>query len=100
MESWAFASVIAHEYKRYGGRWVPYVAYGLASLVSAARFTAERHFASDIVAGAGMGWFIGRFVYQTHEDHAEHQHSWTRLHLVPGLDPATRTYSASLHFGN
>ena len=39
---------------------MPYVAYGLASVVSAARFTAQKHYASDIVAGAAMVWFIGR----------------------------------------
>jgi len=100
IETWAFASVIAHEYKHKGGRWVPFVAYGLASLVSAARFTADRHYLSDVVAGAGIGYFIGRFVYQTHEDHAEHKHAWTHPRVVPGLDPATRTYSASLLFGN
>ena len=96
IESWAVASVIAHEYKRGGGRWVPYVAYGLASAVSAARFSAQRHYLSDIAAGAGMGWFIGRYVYQTHQDHASHHHSGPPLSIVPEFDPLTRSYAVAL----
>ena len=100
MESWALASVIAHEYKHHGGRFVPYVAYGLASVVSAARFAAQRHYASDIVAGGAMGWFIGRYVYQTHEDHAEHHHAWAHPQIVPSVDPVTRSYLVSLQFAH
>ncbi len=98
--TWAFASVIAHEYKNHGGKWVPFVAYGLATAVSGARFAAQRHFASDIVAGAGMGWFIGRYVYQTHEDHAAHHHAWAHPQLVPSVEPGTaHCYAATLRFG-
>jgi membrane-associated phospholipid phosphatase len=97
IESWALASVVAHEYKRNGGRFVPYVAYGLASVVSAARFAAQKHYASDIVAGGVMGWFIGRYVYQTHEDHAAHHHAF-QPKVIPSVDPATRSYSVSLYF--
>lgn len=99
IESWALASLIAHEYRKKGARWVPYVAYGLAGVVSAARFTAQRHYASDILAGAGIGWFIGRYVYQTHEDHLAHKHAWMQPQVVPGVDPITRTYSVALRFG-
>jgi membrane-associated phospholipid phosphatase len=100
IEAWALASVIAHEYKHGGGEFVPYVAYGLATVVSAARFTAQKHYASDIVAGAAMGWFIGRYVYQTHEDHAAHQRVWARPQIVPSVDPGTRSYLVSVRFGN
>ena len=51
-------------------KWVPFVAYGLASVVSTARFAAQQHYASDIVAGGAIGWFIGTYVYKTHENHA------------------------------
>ena len=70
--SFALASVIA---KEYGNRkWVPYVAYGLATVVGGARYSARQHYASDIFAGAAMGFFIGRFVVNTHEAHAGHHH--------------------------
>src|ERR1017187_2198552 len=90
IESWALASVIAHEYQH--TKWVPVLAYGLAGVVSAARFTAQQHYASDIVCGGAMGWFIGRFVYQTHMDHAIHQHAWLTPRMMPQVDPGSRTY--------
>jgi membrane-associated phospholipid phosphatase len=31
--------------------------------VCASRFAARKHFASDVVIGAAIGWFIGDFVY-------------------------------------
>jgi hypothetical protein len=97
IESWALASVIAHEYGR-GSKVVPIIAYSLASVVSAARYTAQRHYASDIFAGAAMGWFIGRYVYQTHMDHSIHKHGWLQPQIMPEFDPRTRTYSAALVF--
>lgn len=98
-ESWAFASVVAHEYGR-GSKIVPIVAYSLATVVSAARITANRHYASDVVAGAAIGYFIGRYVYRTHMDHAIHKHGWLQPQIVPEFDPRTRTYSAALLFNH
>jgi membrane-associated phospholipid phosphatase len=89
IESWALASVVAHEYSH--KKWVPFVAYGLASVVSTARFAAQQHYASDIVAGGAMGWFIGRYVYQTHEDHALHQRH-LQPRISPILSPSAGTY--------
>ena len=63
-ESFALASVIAHRYRN--RKAVVIAAYGLATLVSASRFSGQKHFASDVVAGGAMGWFIGRHVYETH----------------------------------
>ena len=50
--SWALASVIAHEYSHH--KIVPILAYGLATVVSTARFAAQKHYASDIVVGGAM----------------------------------------------
>jgi len=101
--TWSVASVIAHEYQHTpGARWVPWVAYGLAGTVSVARWAAEKHYASDILAGGAMGWFIGRYVYQTHEDTAIHRH---QMHLapsgfVPAFAPQTGTYGLALNWGS
>jgi len=70
--AFALASVVSHEYSEH--KWVPFVAYGLATVTGAARFTAQQHYASDILAGGAVGWFIGRYVFQTHRDHARHIH--------------------------
>lgn len=61
IETWALASVLAHEYPH--KKIVPILGYTLAMAVTGSRFAARRHFASDVVAGAAMGWFIGDFVY-------------------------------------
>jgi membrane-associated phospholipid phosphatase len=98
IESWALASLIAHEYSHQ--KFVPVLVYGLAGVVSVARFTAQQHFASDIVAGGAMGWFIGRYVYQTHMDHSIHKHAWAQPRITPIFQPAGGTYGVALAFGN
>jgi membrane-associated phospholipid phosphatase len=64
IESFALASVIAHRWRQ--KKAVVIAAYGLATLVSASRFSGQKHFASDIVAGGVMGWFIGTHVFEAH----------------------------------
>jgi membrane-associated phospholipid phosphatase len=39
------------------------VAYGLASVVVVSRVGARRHFPGDVLAGAGIGWFMGDYLY-------------------------------------
>lgn len=68
IETWTLASVIAHEYPR--PRIIPIAIYTYALGIGAARFVARAHFASDIVAGATLGWFIGDFVYRNRHDAA------------------------------
>ena len=100
MMSWSFASLISHEYK--GGKVVPAIAYSLASVVSVSRFTAQKHFASDIVAGGAMGWFIGKYVFQQHLDPAIHKRYDPNLRsryvpeINPTFDPRAHAYGLSL----
>jgi membrane-associated phospholipid phosphatase len=93
VEAWAMASVVAHEYRN--RKFVPFVAYGLASLVSTARFGARQHYASDLVAGGAMGYFIGRYVVNTHEAHAAHHHGV----ITPIVQPSNRTFGLAVSFG-
>lgn len=65
--SFALATVFAYEYGR-EHPWVPYVSYGLASVVTASRLSAQKHWASDVFVGGTMGFLIGRYVYKTHHD--------------------------------
>jgi membrane-associated phospholipid phosphatase len=60
VNTWALASVIAHEYPK---PLVKVVVYGLASTVVIARVGARRHFPGDVMAGASLGWFMGDYVY-------------------------------------
>ena len=58
----AVATVFAERYD-----WpVGVVAYGLAAAVSASRVYNDQHFASDVVAGALIGWGIGHFLNRRH----------------------------------
>jgi membrane-associated phospholipid phosphatase len=97
IEVWSLASVISYEYGH--TKVVPIVACALAGVVSAARFTAQQHFASDIVAGGAMGWFIGRYVWKTHQDHALHPHKGLKAHFMPQFQPSTRTYALGVTIG-
>jgi len=74
------------------------VAYSLAAVVSASRIAAQKHFASDIFVGGAMGWFIGRYVYETHMSHLAHKHSSLMPLVVPEVQVATQTYGVKLLF--
>ncbi len=88
INSVALASVIAHEY--HDKKWVPFVAYGLAGTVVMSRFAARKHFASDVVLGSAMGWFIGDFVYAKRHNEGAAPHSalqWVLAHVRLGGAP-------------
>jgi membrane-associated phospholipid phosphatase len=59
MVAFSLATIIA---RRYGNhRWVPYAAYGLASVVGFSRLTLNVHFLSDVFMGGALGYSISRF---------------------------------------
>lgn len=71
--AFAIATVFAERYgpKRHEPgsarrRWVPWVAYGLASLVGFSRVTQQAHFPSGTFAGAALGYFIAHGVVLQH----------------------------------
>lgn len=86
IETWTLASVIAHEYPR--PRIIPIAMYTYALGIGAARFVARAHFASDIVAGAALGWFIGDFAYRRRHDAA-----------LDAREPAWKRALAHVHVG-
>ena len=59
--TWAFASVVAHEYPN---PWAEFGAYGLALGTSLARAASEQHFLSDAFVGSLIGYQIGRQIYK------------------------------------
>lgn len=65
--AWSLATIVAQEY----GHHRPLVqagAYGLAAAVSVSRYTARKHFLSDVLVGSALGYGIGRFVYHKHHN--------------------------------
>jgi membrane-associated phospholipid phosphatase len=96
IQIWTIASLLDHEYKH--KKIVGITAYSLAGIVSAARIAARKHFSSDVVAGGTMGWFIGRYVYETHMSHLAHKHSSLMPMVVPQINPLQRRYAFALIF--
>jgi membrane-associated phospholipid phosphatase len=94
IETWSLASVISYEYGH--TKFVPIIACALASVVTVARFGAQQHYASDLLAGGAMGWFIGRYVWKTHQDHAIHPHGKIQAQIVPQLQPSSGTYALAV----
>lgn len=54
----AFAAAAALD-RETSARWVPWVAYPLAGLVGWSRIHDDRHWTSDVVAGAALGAWVG-----------------------------------------
>ena len=58
--AWSWASVMAWSYR--DKKWVPPLAYGIASAVSIGRLAQNEHWVSDVAVGSLMGYAIGRFI--------------------------------------
>ena len=95
-QAWAVATVIANEYKH--RRAVQVAAYGIATAVSVARFTGQKHYLSDVVAGSALGYAIGRYVYSAHHqdelDPTVSKSAWPRI--TPEFNRGARQYGVAL----
>jgi membrane-associated phospholipid phosphatase len=58
--SFAFAAAIAHRYPH--KPWVVWGSYALATGLSVARLPAKKHYASDILVGAAIGYATGTYL--------------------------------------
>jgi membrane-associated phospholipid phosphatase len=67
-EAFALASVISDHYD---SLWVQVPAYGLASAVGYARLNNNRHWPSDVLAGAAIGTFVGKTVVRFNQKHRQ-----------------------------
>jgi hypothetical protein len=65
-EAFAGATMVSMEYgKKY--KWVPYAAFGTASVVGAMRIANNKHYLSDVLFGAGLGILSTKIAYWTHQ---------------------------------
>ena len=78
-QAFAVASVIAAHYDQ---AWVKCTSYSVAGLVGLARTYHQAHFASDVVAGALIGTFVGQSVVEYNE-----QRRAGKIALLPELAP-------------
>ena len=60
MNSWAAAVAIARS--RDCPKWLAITSYAMATGVSISRWTAHKHFVSDVVVGGVMGGLIGNYI--------------------------------------
>src|SRR5258708_6392200 len=58
--SFAFAAVIAQRYPK--NKWAKWGAYALATGVSLSRYPAKKHYPSDILIGATLGYVTGTYL--------------------------------------
>jgi len=58
--SFAFAALVAHRYPK--NKWVKWGAYALATGVSLSRYPAKKHYPSDILIGATLGYLTGTYL--------------------------------------
>jgi membrane-associated phospholipid phosphatase len=84
--AFAVASVIAFQYRE--TRWVPATAYTLAALAGLSRVYDNRHWISDIFAGAVAGTVTGLFVCRQNRNR---QFSW-HPSFQPGFSGIQMTY--------
>ena len=65
-QAFAAATFLSEEYKdRF--KWMPYAAYGVATSVGIMRMANNRHYISDVLAGAGLGILSMKVSYWTHQ---------------------------------
>lgn len=78
----AVASVLADRFDAPAG----VAAYTLAGLAGVSRLVQDRHWASDVAAGAVLGWATGHFISRRRRENRPY------LDFFPFADPGTRTY--------
>ena len=61
---WSLAAIVASEYHE--KKAVVIAAYSAAGVISLSRFTAQRHYLSDILVGSAIGFGVGKYVYRAH----------------------------------
>lgn len=72
-QAFAAATFLSEEYKDQF-KWMPYVAYSIASSVGVLRMANNKHYISDVLAGAGFGILSMKLAYVTH------RYKWGRHH--------------------
>jgi membrane-associated phospholipid phosphatase len=73
----AAATVYSLEYK--DKKWVPFFSYGIASLIGLSRITENKHWLTDIVAGAALGYITGQQVVNNYHRYARIKSGETSL---------------------
>ncbi len=65
-QAFAAATFLSEEYKS-KFKWMPYLAYGIATSVGVLRMANNKHYLSDVLVGAGLGILSMKMSYLTHQ---------------------------------
>jgi membrane-associated phospholipid phosphatase len=79
--AFSIATVMSEEYP---SPFITFLSYGAATGIAATRVTARQHFASDVLVGAGLGWFMGRQVYRAHHNNDGDLKRWGSFERASG----------------
>jgi membrane-associated phospholipid phosphatase len=92
--SFALAAVAERHY----GWKLGVPAYLLAGLVGASRIQQDKHYLSDVVAGATLGYIVGRTVVRVNNRPLEEGPGRASLQVSPILGPGTRGVMVALSY--
>ena len=87
--AFAAATVFAMEYK--GSAWIPIFSYSVATLIGLSRITNNKHWVTDVLAGAALGYFTGRQVVNNY-------HRFAKL-KVPQEKKNTISFNLQYNYG-
>jgi len=92
-EAFVAATIVYREY-RYKSAWYGIGAYTLATTVAAYRMINNKHWESDVIAGAGIGILSANLVYATH------LHRWGRKEvcMIPTYDGINKGFMMAYTF--
>lgn len=62
----AIATVVAKQYN--DNFWIPTIAYSMATLTGVSRISESKHWLSDAIVGAALGYGIGHFVVESNKN--------------------------------
>lgn len=85
--AFALAAVVSGFYDNRPGIAIP--AYTVAALTALSRVYDDKHWSSDVIIGAAIGYGIGQLVVNSSK--------W-KLKVEPAYDPATQTAGLSIHY--
>lgn len=70
---------------------IPIISYTAASLISLSRITENKHWATDIVAGAALGYLTGKQVVNNYHRYSKHK--------APDQKKNTISFDMKYHWG-
>lgn len=94
--AFAAATVFALEYKK--TPWIPVLSYSVATLIGLSRITENKHWLTDIVAGAALGFLTGQQVVNNYHRYARIRNGETNK--LTKLPTKKNTLSFNLNYSS